>query len=275
MIDSLNYLWPILEAPDPTVGAHTIVRWPQGVGKGLIDIGLLRRTDRAQRVRCPECQNHYEEVLALDGPGGTKRFYIPCPEVLRAEIDPSLLDQWMASSERLFAMLAKTLSLQGKCVALISSRLWRLGRTQWQGSLRDVLFTRGLHWSDAETVRSEIVRAKKPIIFVPKVQPQDSFWKTPPGSQFKTLRDIISLDDQTRRTGASQSTDVERFVHTDDVHTAIASLPPQLQEFCKSLQLHGCTETRSLLGLSRRGFDAALESIREHFLQNSLAEKGK
>ena len=96
-----------------------------------------------------------------------------------------------------------------------------------------------------------------------------------PGSQPKTLRDIISLDDQTRRTGASQSTDVERFVHTDDVHTALASLPPQLQEFCKSLQLHGCMETRSLLGLSRRGFDAALESIREHFLQNSLAEKGK
>ena len=180
VIDPLNYLWPILEAPDPTVGAHTIVRWPQGVGKGLIDIGLLRRTDRAQRVRCPECQNHYEEVLALDGPGGTKRFFIPCPEVLRAEIDPSQLDQWIVSSEALVAMLTKTLSLQGKCVALISGRLWRLGRTQWQGSLRDVLFTRGLHWSDAETVRSEIVRAKKPIIFVPKVQPQDSFWKTLP-----------------------------------------------------------------------------------------------
>jgi hypothetical protein len=180
VIDPIDYLWPLLEAHDPTVGAHTVARWPQGGGNRLIEIGLLRRTDRARWVQCPECRNHYEEVLAIEGPGGTKRFFIPCPEVLRAEIEPSLLDQWMASSDSLVAMLTKTLSLQGKCVALVSGRLWRLGRTQWQGSLRDVLFTRGLHWSDAAKVRSEIVRCKKPIIFVPKVQPPDSFWKTPP-----------------------------------------------------------------------------------------------
>ena len=96
-----------------------------------------------------------------------------------------------------------------------------------------------------------------------------------PGNQPKTLRDIISLDDQTRRTGASQATDVERFVHTDDVHTALASLPPQLQEICKSLQLRGGMETRSHVGMSRRGFEAALDRIREHFRENSLVEKGK
>ncbi len=140
----------------------------------------MQPANRAERVRCPECQNHYEEVLILEGPGGSKQFFIPCPEVLRAEIDPSLLDQWVASSEALVAILVKVLLLQGKCVALMPGRLWRLGRTQWQGSLRDVLFTRGLHWNDAETVRSEIVRCKKPIVFVPKVQPADSFWKTPP-----------------------------------------------------------------------------------------------
>ncbi len=96
-----------------------------------------------------------------------------------------------------------------------------------------------------------------------------------PGGQPKTLGDIISLDDQTRRTGASQSTDVERFVQTEDVRTALSSLPPQLQEFCHSLLLHGSMATRSRMGLSRRGYEAALENIRAHFLENSLAEKGK
>jgi hypothetical protein len=92
-------------------------------------------------------------------------------------VPASARHQWSVNLAGLADALAATLRLTGNCTELSSSRLWRLGRTTWQGSPRDVMLARGLHWDDAPTVRAAIVRCRKPIIFVPQAKPPDDLWR--------------------------------------------------------------------------------------------------
>ncbi len=178
--DPLEFLWPLADAPDPTVSSHVAESWPAGVREQLVALGVLHEAERAERVRCPECHEHVEEVLAIAGSGGKPRFVIPCPEVLRAEVPSAALRQWRVDHGTLVSALASTLSLTGKSKELVVDRLWRLGRTKWNDQSRDVLFARGLHWEDGASVRATLVRSRKPIVFVPLRRPPDEFWRTIP-----------------------------------------------------------------------------------------------
>ncbi len=180
MTDPLELLWPLVDAPDSLVAAHVVAGWPAGVHTRLLELGMLRPAADASRVLCPECGEHLEEVLAIDGPGGRTRFVIPCPAVMRADVPSAALKQWTVDHTHLATVLASTLALTGKCAELVPGRLWRLGRTQWNGTSRDVLLARGLHWSDGETVRGVLVRSRKPIVFVALKRPPSEFWRTVP-----------------------------------------------------------------------------------------------
>lgn len=180
MTDALELLWPLVDSPDSLVSAHVAASWPTGVHGRLGELGLLCPAADASRVLCPECGEHLEEVWAIDGPEGCTRFVIPCPVVMRADVPSAAMRQWTVDHEHLAAALARTLALTGKCTELVAGRLWRLGRTQWNGKSRDAFFARGLHWNDGETVRGVLVRGRKPIVFVALKRPPSEFWRTVP-----------------------------------------------------------------------------------------------
>lgn len=180
MNDPLELLWPFVDAPDAAIAAHVVWGWPVGVPQKLVELGILREAEQASHVLCPECRQHFGEVLAVEGPEKSTRYVIECPEVLRAEVPPVALQQWRIDFELLAELLARSLALTGKCTELLRGRLWRLGRTEWQGKSRDVLLARGLHWNDGATVRAALVRNRKPIVFVPLGRPPDDFWRTVP-----------------------------------------------------------------------------------------------
>ena len=139
MKDALASLWPLVDASEPVVAAHVVATWPAGVHARLVELGFLIQADDADRVLCPECYGHTEEVIASDGPNGTTRFFIPCPEVHRAHVAPEQRRRWSVSLTNLAGGLAASMSLRGACSELSPSRVWRLGRTTWQGRSRDVL----------------------------------------------------------------------------------------------------------------------------------------
>lgn len=68
MTGALDYLWPLLEAQCPMVAAHGVAGWPAGVHERLVDLGLLVRAEDAQRVLCPECHEHVQELIASQRP---------------------------------------------------------------------------------------------------------------------------------------------------------------------------------------------------------------
>lgn len=194
MTDPLHLIWPLLEFRHPIVTNSAIASWPPGVREKLIAVGFLIPAETASRILCPECGEHEEEVVVAEGPGGLPRFFVPCPEVLRAPVSVDDLRQWAVHANAIAESLAKTLALSGRCTELAPERLWRLGRTNWQGASRDLMFARGLHWDDAAAVRAEIVRGRKPIVFVPGRLPPGGFWlrRVPPVlmlSQFTCFHD--------------------------------------------------------------------------------------
>jgi hypothetical protein len=180
--DPLQLIWPLMEFRHAIVTDSIVTGWPTGFRQRLVDLEFMISAEHASRVLCPECGEHEEEVIAADGPDDDPRFFIPCPEILRAHVPPDALRQWEVHSGGIACALAATLGLTGRRTELVADRLWRLGRTDWHGKSRDVLFARGLHWDDAATVRAEIVRGRKPIVFVPSRLPPDGFWlrRVPP-----------------------------------------------------------------------------------------------
>lgn len=180
MVDPLDYLLPMIESQQMIVGNDEVSRWPTGVLQTLTDLSILVPAEDASLIRCPECGEHWEEIIAGDGPNESTPLFIRCPEVLRIEVTHQHRRQWRPDLTALAGLLASSLSLTGKPQELVSQRLWRLGRLTWNKESRDVLFVRGLRWPDGELPRSVCVRQRKPILISSTYAMTDEFWRTPP-----------------------------------------------------------------------------------------------
>jgi hypothetical protein len=179
MLDPLTYFWPIVESVTGVVPASGMSRWPKDSRERLLAAGLLKSAGTAKRVRCPACdRNHIEEVVAREAAEGQVRYYISCPEVMRAEVRPDELQQFAVDVPLLARSIAASLSLSGASKALASDRVWHCGRLAWHGSLRDVLFGRGLVRKDAGGFRSAFALQTMlyPLVFVPSEMPPADFW---------------------------------------------------------------------------------------------------
>jgi len=225
MNDPLHWLWPLVDAPEPTVAAHVVESWPSGVHARLVELGFLNQAEDADRVLCPECHGHFEEVIASDGLDGLPRLFVPCPEVHRASVPPEARHRWSVHLTVVVEGLAASLGLTGRCTELSPIRVWRLGRTLWQGRSRDVILARGLHWDDAPTMRSAIRRGRKPIIFVAQTKPLEDLWRgrVPPililsqvatlgekGIEVDAMEIVAAIEDAEAQAAASDVTVVSR-----------------------------------------------------------------
>jgi ribosome-associated translation inhibitor RaiA len=170
-----------MEAETPLFTATDLRRWPADTADRLIGLGLLRLTTSATHVMCPACdEGHVEEVIPRQGDDGNVRFFIRCPEALRVEVPENLLRQWTVDFDALAAALARALSLKAHLKALVPGRLWRLGKTPWQGANREVLLARGLGWPDGRTVTCQIGPNGRPVVLVPEQAPTDAVWSGRP-----------------------------------------------------------------------------------------------
>ncbi len=86
------------------------------------------------------------------------------------------------------------------------------------------------------------------------------------------LARIIGRDDLERRIGTASLTDAEVFELVHDVASVIPTLPPELQDICRSLLTRNRIETETELGISRRALRAAMVLIREHFEKSGLTK---
>jgi DNA-directed RNA polymerase specialized sigma24 family protein len=90
----------------------------------------------------------------------------------------------------------------------------------------------------------------------------------PPAPLWKT----ISIADLERRAGGASLSDAELYELVEGVASVIALMSPELRDVCRSLLERNRTETECELGLSRRGYETAMEQIRQHFARGGLAK---
>lgn len=84
------------------------------------------------------------------------------------------------------------------------------------------------------------------------------------------LATLVSSDDLHRRTGVAPLTDAELFEIIEGVACAIETLPPGLQQLCRTLMDRSKATTQRDSGMSRRAFDEAVSVLRLHFANAGL-----
>jgi hypothetical protein len=194
MTDLMKLIWPLLDAVEPVFTPFLTARWPNGALERFIELGIVSQMHDADCVVCPYCWDHQEEVIALEGPPGKIRFWIPCPDSLRVEIPPDQLRQWKLNFGAVARQLATSLQLVGEPMQLGSDHLWRLGRGTFEGYLHDVLFARRTDDNGAELLAA-CSTALRPIVLFAWDVPRHSWWqdrKIPAES----LRQIATCTDQ-------------------------------------------------------------------------------
>lgn len=194
MTDPMRLIWPLLDLPVSVLTVDAVMSWPPGVHQQLLEMGVLRPTTGADRVLCPECRDHVEDVLAISGPGDRIRYAITCPEHMRVTLSPADLRQWIVDVNHVAAMIASGFQLTGKLTELAPGRIWRLGRWKYQRQIRDMLLAVGLNQPDAIKVRRQITRSKRPVVFLPLTEPNADYWvgNLPP---LIRLAEVVSLLD--------------------------------------------------------------------------------
>ncbi len=82
----------------------------------------------------------------------------------------------------------------------------------------------------------------------------------------------VSHEDLQRRTGTKKLSDVELYELAEGVAQVTETMPPELQQVCRSLLTRNRTETERALKLTRRRFDALVAQIRQHCAEAGLAK---
>lgn len=183
MLDPVVWLWSFADHEHPVFDESSLYLILGSGYERLLAANFVVQTANAAYVSCPSCvDNHSEEVVALDWPDGTIKYFVSCPKYLRVEVSPELLSRWTVDWNALARAVAAALALGGECASLFEDRLWRLGRTKWQGAYRDVLFARGLNWADGRDVIAHVARSTRPIVFVGDCAPPAELWsrRVPP-----------------------------------------------------------------------------------------------
>jgi hypothetical protein len=227
--DPLELLWVCLETDTPLLTKADLRHWPDGVVQRLLALKLLERTDNAIQVVCPNCdRGHVEEVMPRRGRNGQVRFFICCPDDLKVEVPEELLFQWTIDFETLVRILADALTLKGCPAPIVPERLWRLGKTLWQGANREVLLVRGLAWPDVRDITRHIGPNGRPIVLVADQVPMTNVWPGKPPAVV-VLSQLVTVDEHRLQMDAA---DLAARVNEADqyVATLIASPVTEVEQ---------------------------------------------
>ncbi len=154
-----------------------ITTWPPGSLDVLVRLGLLQPAATGLHAPCPNCEDgHIEPVTIRPGAGDAKRFFIWCPDAMRVEVTPEMCSGWEVDQAGLAGAVSVAMDLKGAPKAIMSDRLWRLGRMPWQGQTREVLLARRLADGDAATVATRIGHGGRSVVLVPYHVPDDRLW---------------------------------------------------------------------------------------------------
>ncbi len=280
MTDPLSVIWPLLDLPGTVVTSHAIADWPANLFEQLAEMGVLRPTSGPERIVCPECLDHVEEVLLISGPGGHSLYAIACPENLRVILSLDDLRQWIVDADRLSVILASAFKLSGKPSVLAPGRIWRLGRWKYQGQTRDMLLAVGLSQPDALELRRKITESKRPVVLLPLSAPAAGYWKGLP-PPIIPLSEVVSLVDNDVRIdireilGVVDDANMRETESTDSlsgfiekrVHSAMDT-KLTTERIVQSYIANDSSARKAAVDLTNQGFKISHATVSRHVKKN-------
>jgi hypothetical protein len=159
-------------------------------------LGLLAEAELAGAVACNSCgRDHVEPVVWADGPGRSRRVYIPCRAHGRVPVDPDRLRRWRVAGGELAWLLTDELGATGGLAERVPGRVWRLGRAPAGGRSRPAFLAVGLARPDAAGVVARAPELADPtaVVLVPSAGPPPAVWGTAGGPVVVPLTDLIAL----------------------------------------------------------------------------------
>ena len=151
--------------------------WPGGELEMLRRLGLIREAAVGLYAPCPNCDDgHIEPVTVRSNTDGTSRFFIHCPESMRVEVTAEMCIGWDVDLDGLAKALSEAMGLKQRLKVLVPGRLWRLGRTPWRKSTREVVLAIRLRDTDAASITTHIGPGGRAIVFVPRHPPDERIW---------------------------------------------------------------------------------------------------
>ncbi len=151
--------------------------WPSGELEALCRAGLIRQATSGLHAPCPNCdEGHIERVSIHEPERGAPRYFIHCPASMRVEVTAEMCIGWSVDLDGLARMLAVAMGMKQEPKALVPGRLWRLGRTPWKATTREVVLAIRLCDADASSVTAHIGPGGRSIVFVPHHKPDERVW---------------------------------------------------------------------------------------------------
>ncbi|CAG0972274.1 hypothetical protein PHYC_01314 [Phycisphaerales bacterium] len=176
MNHTLSILWACFDTTEPEFSASELASWPAADRKWLLEAGVLKETSAATLIACPSCEDgHVEEVLELPE-SAPRRFFIPCPDAVRVEIDLEGLRRWTVDVDTVAELIAGGLALTGPVKPVEPGRLWRLGTTRMGQSSREVVLFRQPDAEDGARIAAHIGQTGRPIVLFAGGEPPPSVW---------------------------------------------------------------------------------------------------
>jgi len=151
-------------------------RIPDDAWGRVADLGLVRRIEDAEWVKCTSCGEGEDVVFAPTAPGRERRAYSHCRENGTVRIDVAQLQQWDVDLARLAQALAEALSCGGRVEELVPGRLWALGRIAVHGRTREVFFATRLAAEPMFASSARLQSAIAPVVLVAGVVPDRAAW---------------------------------------------------------------------------------------------------
>ncbi|MEO0474354.1 MAG: hypothetical protein AAF085_00090 [Planctomycetota bacterium] len=175
-------------------------RWSSELLATLLRLDLIRESSTGLYAPCLNCDgDHVEKVTRMETPEGMK-FWIHCPLAMRIYVTEEMCRGWVVHPAGVAMAIASAIGIKAKPKEVSAGRLWRLGRTQWKQSTREVLLATRLDESDAPSIAAHVGPGGRAIVFVPRDPPDDRLWpgRVPAVVSLsrvaKLHRDGISLD---------------------------------------------------------------------------------
>lgn len=151
--------------------------WPSGELEALCWLGLLRQAPVGLHAPCPNCDDgHIEKVSIRKSERGAARYFIHCPASMRVEVTAEMCIGWSVDLDGLAKMLAAAMGMKPVPKVLVPGRLWRLGRTPWKATSREVVLAIRLCDADASSITAHIGPGGRSIVFVSHHKPDERVW---------------------------------------------------------------------------------------------------